>query len=145
MEKIKKTLSVTQKTAQKNYDKKTKMVSIKYNLSDMDEYRRLKNYLADTGQSANGFIKALINNFFESEQDIKKVDNIYQNPLEKKRNIKEEYYPCSWIEAESIQFFLDKFGQKLTDEIINEYIDNIKFQIDDIVEQKGCGFDNWGK
>ena len=70
MEQAKKTISNAQKAAQKKYDQKTKMVSIKYTLSEISEYRRLKNYINRTGQSTNKFIKTLINNFFESGQEI---------------------------------------------------------------------------
>lgn len=40
------------------------MVSVKYVLSDMKDYIRLKEYLDRTGQTANNFIKDLINDFF---------------------------------------------------------------------------------
>lgn len=42
---IKNKISDSQKAAQKRYDQKTKMVSIKYNLSEMEEYKQLKSYL----------------------------------------------------------------------------------------------------
>lgn len=57
-----------QKEYQKNYDKKTKMISVKYALHEMDDYDRLMNYLERTGKSANGFIKELINDFFEHKK-----------------------------------------------------------------------------
>lgn len=57
--------------------------------------------------------------------------------------MKEEYYPCSWIDAESIQFFYDKFGQKAMDEVIKEYLDIVNFEIENIMEEKGCNFDEW--
>ncbi len=53
MKQVKKTISNAQKAAQKKYDQKTKMVSIKYTLSEMSEYQRLKNYIDRTGQSMN--------------------------------------------------------------------------------------------
>lgn len=143
MAKIKNIVSKAQKAAQKKYDQKTKMVSIKYTPLDMDEYQRLKNYLDKTGQSTNSFIKRLINDFFESGQDKNKVDNTPKSPVEQKRGMKEEYYPCSWIDAESIQFFYDKFGQKAMDQVIKEYLDIVNFDIEDILEDKGCGFDEW--
>jgi hypothetical protein len=119
------------------------MVSIKYTPSDMNEYQRLKNYLDSTGQSTNGFIKKLINDFFESGQDKNNAQNIPKDPVQEKRRIKEEYYPCSWIDAESIQFFYDRFGQKAMDEVIKEYLDIVNFDVEDILEGKGCGFDEW--
>lgn len=143
MAEIRNIVSESQKAAQKKYDQKTKMVSIKYTPSDMNEYQRLKNYLDSTGQSTNGFIKKLINDFFESGQDKNNAQNIPKDPVQEKRRIKEEYYPCSWIDAESIQFIYDKFGQKAMDEVIKEYLDIVNFDVEDILEGKGCGFDEW--
>ena len=143
MAEIRNIVSESQKAAQKKYDQKTKMVSIKYTPSDMNEYQRLKNYLASTGQSTNGFIKKLINDFYESGQDKNNAQNIPKDPVQEKRRIKEEYYPCSWIDAESIQFFYDRFGQKAMDEVIKEYLDIVNFDVEDILEGKGCGFDEW--
>ena len=57
-----------QREYQKKYDKKTKMISIKYVLSDMDDYDRLMNYLKKTGKTTNSFVKELINDFFEHEK-----------------------------------------------------------------------------
>ena len=143
MAEIRNIVSESQKAAQKKYDQKTKMVSIKYTPSDMNEYQRLKNYLDSTGQSTNGFIKKLINDFFESGQDKNNAQNIPKDPVQEKRRIKEEYYPCSWIDAESIQFFYDRFGQKAMDEVIKEYLDIVNFDVEDILEGKGYGFDEW--
>ena len=143
MTEIRNIVSESQKAAQKKYDQKTKMVSIKYTPSDMNEYQRLKNYLDSTGQSTNGFIKKLINDFFESGQDKNNAQNIPKDPVQEKRRIKEEYYPCSWIDAESIQFFYDRFGQKAMDEVIKEYLDIVNFDVEDILEGKGYGFDEW--
>lgn len=66
-----------------------------------------------------------------------------KDPVQEKRRIKEEYYPCSWIDAESIQFFYDRFGQKAMDEVIKEYLDIVNFDVEDILEGKGYGFDEW--
>ena len=84
MEHAKKTISNAQKAAQKKYDQKTKMISIKYTPSDMNEYQRLKNYLDKTGQSTNKFIKNLINNFFESGQDQIFYERKVKSPIEER-------------------------------------------------------------
>ena len=68
MEGDKKQTTLTQKDHQKKYDKKTKTVSVKYVLSDMKDYIRMKEYLDRTGQSTNSFIKDLINDFFEHKK-----------------------------------------------------------------------------
>lgn len=50
------------KEAQSRYKKKITQYKVQYSLSDNDrkESDRLKAYLAETGQSANSYIKALI-------------------------------------------------------------------------------------
>ena len=68
-----------QKEYQRNYDKKTKMISVKYALHEMDDYDRFMNYLERTGKSANGFIKELINNFFEHKGIINRFARCCKN------------------------------------------------------------------
>lgn len=46
--------------AQKKYREKTINYAVKYYPTDIADGKRLKAYLADTGQSANSYIKALI-------------------------------------------------------------------------------------
>lgn len=58
--------SLTQRDYQKKYDNKTKMLSIKYVLKDMEEYNELQRYLERTNQSFNGFAKALIRDFLKN-------------------------------------------------------------------------------
>lgn len=143
MEETKNTISDAQKAAQKKYDKKTKTVSIKYTPSDMNEYQRLKSYLDRTGQSINKFIKGLIHNFFESGQDKKSVENKPKSLVEEKGNRREQYYPYSWIDNKNIQFLLDKFGQKVMNHILDEFASMIENELDNIMEDKGCSFDDW--
>ena len=66
-----KTIPLTQKDYQKKYDKKTKTISVKYALHEMDDYDRMMKYLDKTGKSVNGFIKELINDFFEHNKYVK--------------------------------------------------------------------------
>lgn len=46
--------------AQKKYREKTINLAVKYYPTDIEQGKRLKAYLANTGQSANSYIKALI-------------------------------------------------------------------------------------
>ena len=143
MSESKNVVSDAQKAAQKKYDQKTKMISVKYTPVDMDEYERLKVYLNETGQSTNNFIKSLINNFFESGQDQEKIEHTERNPVTPKSNRKNYYYPYSWIADESIRFLRDNFGEDIMNKVLDEYSEIIEIDIDNVLEDKGCNFDDW--
>ena len=143
MEQVKKTISNAQKAAQKKYDHKTKMVSIKYTLSEMSEYQRLKNYLDKTGQSTNKFIKSLINNFFESGQDQIFFERKVKSPIEERTEIQKKFYPYCEVYYDDLQFLYDSFGQKTMDRIFCEFEDIIDSALDNILEETGSGFKEW--
>lgn len=143
MEQAKKTISNAQKAAQKKYDQKTKMVSIKYTLSEISEYRRLKNYINRTGQSTNKFIKTLINNFFESGQDQIDYTNKVKSPIEERTEIQKKFYPYCEVYYDDLQFLYDSFGQKTMDRIFCEFEDIIDSALDNILEETGSGFKEW--
>lgn len=48
------------KKNQADYNKKCEQFKVQYRLTDIADGRRLKAYLAQTGQSANSYIKGLI-------------------------------------------------------------------------------------
>lgn len=143
MEEIKNTVSDAQKAAQKKYDQKTKTVSIKYTPADMEDYERLKRYIDETGKSTNGFIKQLVNDFFESGQDRKPVEDKAITPLQKKRQKQEEYYPYYYVSSDGIQFFYDKFGESIADNILDEFEGIIENGVEEVLENKGDGLDEW--
>lgn len=55
------------KEVQSNYKKKIIQAKIQYSLNDISDGKRLKQYLADTGQSANSYIKQLIKQDLDSK------------------------------------------------------------------------------
>lgn len=120
-----------QREYQKKYDKKTKMISVKYVLSDMDDYDRLKDYLGRTGKSANSFIKELINDFFEHKKyeindervaDYFKDYNVSGELLDKLK---------STVGNGRFNIIIDYYKTTIKDELYYAYID------------KGDSFDNW--
>lgn len=143
MEQAKKTISNAQKAAQKKYDQKTKMVSIKYTPSNMNEYQRLKNYLNKTGQSTNKFIKTVINNFFDSGQDQIFSERKVKSPIEERTEIQKKFYPYCEVYYDDLQFLYDIFGQKTMDRIFCEFEDIIDSALDNILEETGSGFKEW--
>lgn len=141
MNKTKNRVSPSQKKAQKKYDQKTKMVSIKYTLHDMNDFKRLKEYLDRTNQSANGFIKQLIKNFFAEGQD--KKENRISNSVLEKREQQVDICPFVYIDEESIQILYDILGKDLAPRFLNEYYELIQTDIEDILEDNGYTFDEW--
>ena len=57
------------KKNQTDYNKKCEQFKVQYRLCDIDEGKRLKAYLRESGQSANSYIKGLI----KSDLDEKKI------------------------------------------------------------------------
>lgn len=63
----KKERTVSQKKADKKYSEKTMNFAIKYTPTDIEDGKRLKAYLAETGQSANSYIKELVKRDLDSK------------------------------------------------------------------------------
>ncbi|MCM1044441.1 MAG: hypothetical protein NC417_02920 [Candidatus Gastranaerophilales bacterium] len=116
MEEIKNNVSDAQKAAQKKYDQKTKMVSIKYTPADMEDYERLKMYLDRTGKSTNKFIKELVNDFFNSGKG-----EVYENVIEKRLHSTQSYYNYVNINMDTIRPLMEYFGELITKSILMEY------------------------
>ncbi|MCD7807537.1 MAG: hypothetical protein LUH19_09415 [Lachnospiraceae bacterium] len=68
MEKENTKVSEAQKAAQKKYDEKTKVISVKYTPVDMADYEKMRSFLDESGQSANQFIKSLIHDYLDPEK-----------------------------------------------------------------------------
>ena len=131
MEENRKHTTLTQKDYQKKYDKKTKIVSVKYVLSDMPDHDRLMDYLKRTDQTANSFIKGLINDFFEKEKYVlndKKIADYYKDYnvsgelLDKLKNI---------VGSDRINMLMDYQRDCIEGELYDAFID------------RGNGFDEW--
>lgn len=111
-----KKISDSQKAAQKKYDQKTKMVSVKYTLAEMEEYTQLKQYLEKTNQSMNGFVKGLIRNYFASGKG-----TIYERPLEEKLHKKATYDRYKNITLDDVQPLMDYFGKLPIQALLSKY------------------------
>ena len=123
--------SIKQKGYQQKYDKKTKMISVKYVISDMKDYNRLKKYLEQTGKSANGFIKELINDFFEKE----KYD------LNRRRIA--DYFVDYNVSEELLVRLKETVGNDKYQIIMEYYRDCISDELDSVYNDKGDVFDEW--
>ena len=139
MEENKKQTTLTQKDYQKKYDKKTKMVSVKYVLSDMSDHDRLMDYLKRTDQTANSFIKKLINGFFE-----KGYDRYSSYPIPKEYE-KREYYKFDCISDENFEKLKEILrGDEEKYNMVLDYYDScIKDEIEYAFEDKGGEFEEW--
>ena len=56
-----------QKRAQRKYSQKRMLFSVTYNSNEIEEGKRLKDYLEITGQSANAYLKDLIKKDLDSK------------------------------------------------------------------------------
>ncbi len=93
------------------------MVSVKYTLSEMEEYTQLKEYLEKTNQSMNGFVKvSLIRAYFESGKG-----TIYERPLEKKLHNTRTYHNYKNITIDDVQPLIDYFGKTQTQILLSQY------------------------
>lgn len=63
-------ISEAQKKAQKKYDSANINFAVSYKKNDLKAGRRLKKYLKDSNQSANSYLKTLI----ETDLDTKGID-----------------------------------------------------------------------
>lgn len=113
---IKNKISDSQKAAQKRYDQKTKMVSIKYNLSEMEEYKQLKSYLEKTDQSMNGFVKGLIRDYFETGEG-----KNFETSIENKLHNKNKYKVFENIDIDDLQIFSEYFSRMFTLRLLSKY------------------------
>ena len=120
-----------QKEYQKNYDKKTKMISVKYALHEMDDYNRLMNYLERTGKSANGFIKELINDFFENKKYVMNENRIA------------DYFKDYNVDGELLEKLKNKVGESRFDMIMDYCKSAIETQLYDAFVERGDEFDEW--
>lgn len=120
-----------QKEYQQKYDKKTKMISVKYVISDMKDYNRLKKYLEQTGKSANGFIKELINDFFERKKYEMNDSRIA------------EYFTDYEVSGELLDKLEKTVGTVKYDLIMDCCKDNIESDIYMAFCDRGCTFDEW--
>lgn len=129
MSESKNKVSEAQKEAQKKYDQKTKMVSVKYTPSDMSDYDRMMNYLNRTGQTTNGFIKKLIKEFFDWSTD--------------ERNRKEFYISCIGEEnLDRLKGILNNDEEKCNI-ILSLYADETEKEIETALSDKSCDFEEW--
>ena len=120
-----------QKEYQRNYDKKTKMISVKYALHEMDDYDRFMNYLERTGKSANGFIKELIKDFFEQKKYVMDDSRIA------------EYFADYEVSGELLNKLEKAVGTAKYDLIMDCCKDNIESDIYTAFGDRGCTFDEW--
>ena len=131
-------VSEAQKAAQKRYDGKTKMVSLKYTPKDIDQYEKLQEYLKESNESANGFIKSLIMDFLS--QDEFKRDMTYKIAKKNKVTDGDICYPLKGIKEQNIQYLYKHF----TRERVNEMLEKYRYKtICKIQEENANKFNEW--
>ena len=120
-----------QKEYQQKYDKKTKTISIKFALCDMDDYDRMMDYLDKTGKSVNGFVKELINDFFEHKKYVINDKKIA------------DYYMDYNVDGELLEKLKNVVGNDKFDIIMDYHRDSIETDLYDAFIDRGDEFDEW--
>lgn len=126
-----KTIPLTQKDYQKKYDKKTKTISVKYALHEMDDYDRMMKYLDRAGKSVNGFIKELINDFFEHKKYVMNDERVA------------DYYKDYNVDGELLDKLKNKVGESRFDIIMDYCKSSLEAQLYDTFIGRGDEFDEW--
>lgn len=120
-----------QRGYQKKYDKKTKTISVKFALCDMEDYDRMMKYIDKTGKSVNGFVKELINDFFEKEKYVMDDSRIA------------EYFTDYEVSGELLDKLKTTVGSVKYDLIMDCCKDNIESDIYMAFCDRGGTFDEW--
>lgn len=132
------TTNTKQKEYQKNYDKKTKRISVKYALHEMDDYDRLMNYLESTGQSANGFIKELVKDFFSNGRS-------YYGLHPAKECERMEFFKFDYIDDDYFERLKNILGgdEEKYNVVLDYYSDCIISELESTFEEKAIAFEEW--
>ena len=118
---------LTQKDYQKKYDEKTQSVTIKYTPADMSDYDRMMKYLEETGKSRSSFIKELINNFFEKNEE----------------TVIGKYYQRYNVDDEHLQKLKYLLGNEKYEITMNVHADIILSDLSETFEEYGLEFEEW--
>lgn len=118
---------LTQKDYQKKYDEKTQSVTIKYTPADMSDYNRMMSYLESTGKSRSSFIKKLINDFFEKNEE----------------DVVAEYYQSYNVDDEHLQKLKYLLGDRKYKIVMDIHADAILSDLSMTFEEYGIAFEEW--
>ena len=118
---------LTQKDYQKKYDEKTQSVTIKYTPADMSDYNRMMRHLESTGKSRSSFIKELINDFFEKNEE----------------DVIGEYYQSYNVDDEHLQKLKNLLGDEKYKIVMDIHADAILSDLSMTFEEYGIVFEEW--
>lgn len=132
-------ISEAQKAAQKKYDAKTKTISIKYTPADMRDYEELADYLKQTGQSANGFIKKLVKEFLN-------ITEIVVNPVVSEKEMEAgAYLKFGDFDEEKLEKLskILKGNKEKYNIVLDCYAEMNADEIKEALIEKADGFGEW--
>ena len=118
---------LTQKDYQKKYDEKTQSFTIKYTPADMSDYDRMMRHLKTTGKSRSSFIKELINDFFEKNEE----------------DVIAEYYQNYNIDDEHLQKLKQLLGEEKYKIVMDIHAEAILSDLSMTFEEYGIAFEEW--
>lgn len=140
MEEIKKTVSESQKKAQKKYDQKTKMVSIKYTPADMEKYERLQKRLKGFSISTNKFVKEVVDDYICSGYS--KRDKPHKT-IQEKLWVEDWYYAFKEVDDEKVKKLKKAFGEEIVGKILDDYQQEMKDALERRLFDCACEFEEW--
>lgn len=118
---------LTQKDYQKKYDEKTQLFTIKYTPADMSDYDRMMRHLKASGKSRSSFIKELINNFFDKNEE----------------DVIAEYYQNYNVDDEHLQKLKQLLGEEKYKVVMDIHAEAILSDLSMTFEEYGIAFEEW--
>ena len=118
---------LTQRDYQKKYDEKTQSFTIKYTPADMSDYDRMMRHLKTTGKSRSSFIKELINDFFEKNEE----------------DVIAEYYQNYNVDDEHLQKLKQLLGEEKYKIVMDIHAEAILSDLSMTFEEYGIAFEEW--
>lgn len=144
MEIKKKKISDAQKRAQKRYDEKTKTIAVKYTPANMDEYEQLMQYLSDTKQNKNSFLKKLIKEHLcNIKEEPLKTGMVEKKKIEtNKKKVEEKlsehriFCPYKGIRESCLQFMYRNFKEEDIDNLLAIYAFQLENEVDKYAKRR---------
>ena len=123
---------------QKKYDKKTKNLSFKYTLHEMEEYEQLKEYLDETGVSLNTLVKNLIRNHV-----INKKSDLEPDADRDRTSDQGKYWIFQDFSEEVAERLYQEFDRETAHKILDIYEEEMDRYIYTLTSDSSLNLEQW--